>query len=40
MEALDLRSQGIANGDLLRLCRLSNASFQRALQADVTGGIE
>lgn len=40
MEALYLRSQGVANGDILRLCRISKASFHRYLHAYVTGGIE
>jgi transposase len=40
MEALYLRSQGMANGDILRLCRISKASFHRYLNAYVTGGLE
>jgi transposase len=40
MEALYLRSQGVANGDILRLCRISKASFHRYLHAYVTGGVE
>ena len=40
MEALYVRSQGVANGDSLRLCRLSKASFHRSLHAYVTGGLE
>ena len=40
MEALYLRSQQVANGDILRLCGISNASFHRYLTAYVTGGIE
>jgi transposase len=40
MEARYLRSQGVANGDLVRRCSISNASFHRYLNAYVTGGIE
>lgn len=40
MEALYLRSQRVANGEILRLCGLSKASFHRHLKAYVTGGIE
>jgi len=40
MEALYLRSQRVANGDILRLCGISKASFHRYLKAYVTGGIE
>jgi transposase len=40
MEALYLRSQGVPNRDILRLCRISKASFHRYLTAYVTGGIE
>lgn len=40
MEALYLRSQGVTNGDILRLCDISKASFHRYLKAYVTGGIE
>jgi transposase len=40
MEALYLRSQQVANCDILRLCGLSKASFHRYLHAYVTGGIE
>ena len=40
MEALYVRSQGVANGDILRLCSISKASFHRYLHAYVTGGIE
>jgi transposase len=39
MEALYLRSQGMANHDILRLCGISKASFHRYLTAYVTGGI-
>jgi transposase len=39
MEALFLRSQGVANHDILRLCGISKASFHRYLTAYVTGGI-
>lgn len=40
MEALYLRSQGVANSDILRLCGISKASFHRYLQAYVRGGME
>jgi transposase len=40
MEALYLRSQQIANKDILRLCGISKASFHRYLKAYVTGGLE
>ena len=40
MEALYLRSQQVANGDILRLCGISKASFHRYLQAYMSGGIE
>jgi transposase len=40
MEALYLRSQRMANRDILRLCGISKASFHRYLNAYVTGGIE
>ena len=40
MEALYLRSQGVTNGDILRLCGISKASFHRYVTAYVTGGIE
>jgi transposase len=40
MEALYLRSQGVANRDIPRLCGISNASFPRSLTAYATGGIE
>jgi transposase len=39
MEALYLRSQGVTNRDILRLCGISKASFHRYLSAYVTGGI-
>lgn len=39
-EALYLRSQGVANPDILQLCDISQASFPRSLTADVTGGSE
>jgi transposase len=39
MEALYLRSQGVANRDILRLCGISKASFHRYLTAYVRGGI-
>jgi transposase len=40
MEALYLRSQGIANREILRLCGLSKASFHRYLRAYMRGGLE
>ena len=40
MEALYLRSQRVANGEILRLCGISKASLHRYLKAYVTGGIE
>lgn len=40
MEALYLRSQRVANRDILRLCGLSKASFHRYLNAYVMGGID
>ena len=40
LEALYLRSQKVANGEILRLCGISKASLHRYLQAYVTGGIE
>jgi len=40
MEALYLRSQGVANRDIPRLCGMSKASFHRYLTAYATGGIE
>jgi transposase len=40
MEALYLRSQRVAAGDIPRLCGIAKASFHRDLKAYVTGGIE
>jgi transposase len=40
MEALYLRSQGVGNGEILRLCGISKASFHRHLKAYVAGGVE
>jgi transposase len=40
LEALYLRSQGVANRAILRLCGISKASFHRYLTAYVSGGIE
>jgi transposase len=40
MEALYLRSPGVTNGEILRLWRISNASFPRDLKAYVAGGVE
>ena len=40
MEAMYLRSQGVANCEILRLCGISKASFHRYLDAYATGGIE
>jgi transposase len=39
MEALYLRSQGVANAEILRLCGISKASFHRYLKAYMAGGI-
>jgi transposase len=39
MEALSLRSQGVANAEILRLCGSSKASFHRYLKAYMAGGI-
>jgi transposase len=39
MEALYLRSQGVANAEILRLCGISKASFHRDLKAYMAGGI-
>jgi transposase len=38
-EALYLRSQGVANAEILRLCGISKASFHRYLRAYMAGGI-
>jgi len=38
MEALYLRSQGVANQEILRLCGISKATFHRYLKEYVTGG--
>jgi transposase len=40
MEAVYLRSQGMANRDILRLCGISKASFHRYVKAYIAGGIE
>jgi transposase len=40
MEAVYLRSQGMAIRDILRLCGISKASFHRHLKAYIAGGIE
>jgi transposase len=40
MAALDLRSQGVANAEILRLCGISTASCHRDLKAYVVGGVE
>jgi len=40
LEALYLRSQGVANGEILRLCGISKASFHRYLAAYACGGLE
>jgi transposase len=40
MEPLYLRSPGVTNGEILRLWRISNASFPRELKAYVAGGVE
>jgi transposase len=40
LEDFYLRSQGVANRDIPRLCGISKASFHRYLKAYVSGGIE
>lgn len=40
MEVLYLRSQGLANQEIIRLCNISKASLHRYLQEYITGGIE
>jgi transposase len=40
LEALYLRSQRVANGEIVRLCGISKASFHRYLAAYARGGIE
>lgn len=40
LEALSLRSQRVANGEIVRLCRISKASFPRYLAAYARGGSE
>lgn len=40
LEALYLRSQGMANADILRLCGISKASFHRFLTIYASEGIE
>jgi transposase len=40
LEALYLRSQGVANGEIQRWCGISKASFQRYLMIYVSGGID
>jgi transposase len=40
MEALYVRSQGVANRDIPRLCGISKVSFHRYLTAYATGGLE
>ena len=40
LEALYLRSQGVANGEILRLCGIAKASFPRYLAAYAMGGLE
>jgi transposase len=39
MEALYLGRQKVANGEILRRCGISKASFHRYLKAYVTGGL-
>ena len=39
LETLYLRSQGVANRDIPRLCGISKASCHRSLKAYVSGGI-
>jgi transposase len=40
LEALYLRSQGVANAEIQRLCGISKASFHRYLTIYASGGIE
>jgi transposase len=40
MDALDLRSQGVANREIVRLCGISKASFHRYLKAYMRGALE
>ena len=40
MEAIYVRSQRVANGDIPRRCGIANASFHRYLPAYVSGGLE
>ncbi len=40
LEALYLRSQGVASGEIIQLCGISKASFHRYLTAYATGGLE
>lgn len=40
MEALYLKSQGVANADILRLCAISKATYHRYLKEYLAGGVE
>lgn len=40
MEAIYLRSQGMKNSIIIKLCKISKASYHRYLKAYITGGIE
>jgi transposase len=40
MEALYLKSQGVANEAILRLCAISKATYHRYLKEYLAGGIE
>ena len=40
LEAIYLRSQGVANEQIIRLCAISKATFHRYLQEYISGGIE
>jgi transposase len=40
LEAVYLRSQGVGNGEIQRLCGIAKASFHRYLAAYASGGIE
>ena len=40
MEVLYLRSQGVANQEIIRLCNISKATFHRYLQEYLEGRIE
>jgi transposase len=40
MEALYLKSQGLAHGDIARLCRIAETTLQRYLKSYREGGVE